>query len=72
MPMQKEKALSPHEALELHDLMRSEIISYKKLYTDINMVEDNELKEFIKDSMSFKRQYIEQLQQFVALQGKLQ
>lgn len=68
----KEGSLTPHEALELHELLRSEISGYKKLQTTINMVEDNELKEFIKESMNFKRDNIEQMQKFIAGQGKMQ
>ena len=69
---QKERSLTPHEALELHELLRSEISGYKKLQTTINMVEDNELKEFMKESMNFKRDNIEQIQKFIAAQGKMQ
>ena len=70
--MQKEKDLAPHEALELHELLRSEITGYKKLQMTVNMAEDNELKEFIKESISFKRENIEQLQKFIAAQGNMQ
>lgn len=72
MRTQKEKAFAPHEALELHELMLSEITGYKKLQTNIIMVEDNELKAFMKESLGFKRESIERLQQFIAAQGKLQ
>jgi len=69
---QKEKAIAPHEALELHELLRSEISGYKKLQTMVIMAEDNELKEFMKESMNFKRQNIEQMQKFITAQGKMQ
>ncbi len=69
---QKEKALAPHEALELHELLRSEITGYKKLQKTMIMIEDNELKEFMKDSMKFKRENIEQMQRFIIAQGKMQ
>ena len=72
MRTQKEKALSPHEALELHELLRSEITGYKKLKTSIIMVEDNELKDFMKESMDFKKENIEQLQRFITAQKKMQ
>lgn len=72
MATQKEKALAPHEALELHELIRSELTGYKKLQTTLVMVEDNELKEFMKESMKIKRENIEQLQNFIAAQGKMQ
>lgn len=69
---QKEKAFASHEALELHELLRSEITGYKKLQTMIVMAEDNELKEFMKESMNFKRENIEQMQKFITAQGKMQ
>ena len=72
MRTQKEKALAPHEALELHELLRSEITGYKKLKTSIIMVEDNELKDFMKESMDFKKENIEQLQRFITAQKKMQ
>jgi similar to spore coat protein len=72
MATQKEKALAPHEALELHELLRSEITGYKKLRKTIIMIEDNELKDFMKDSMKFKRENIEQMQRFILTQGKMQ
>lgn len=72
MRMQKEKALAPHEALELHEMLRSEITGYKKLKTSIIMVEDNELKDFMKESMNFKKENVEQLQRFITAQKKLQ
>lgn len=72
MTKQKEKALTPHEALELHELLRSETTGYKKLQKTLVMVEDNELKEFMKESMNFKKENIVQLQNFIAAQGKVQ
>ncbi len=72
MPLQKEKALTPHEALELHEMLRSEITGYKKLQTTIIMAEDNELREFMKESMNIKKENIERLRRFIAAQGKMQ
>lgn len=69
---QKEKALASHEALDLHELLRSEITGYKKLRAMVIMAEDNELKEFMKESMNFKRENIEQMQNFITAQGKMQ
>ncbi len=72
MAAQKEKALAPHEALELHEMLRSEITGYRKLQATMIMVEDNELKDFMKESMNYKRENIEQLRNFILAQGKLQ
>jgi hypothetical protein len=72
MAAQKDKALAPHEALELHEMLRSEITGYRKLQATMIMVEDNELKDFLKESMNYKRENIEQLRNFILSQGKLQ
>lgn len=72
MAVQKEKALTPHEALELHDMLRSEITGYRKLQATMIMVEDNEFKDFLKESMNYKRENIEQLRNFIITQGKMQ
>ena len=72
MAAQKEKALSPHEALELHEMLRSEITGYRKLQATMIMVEDNELKDFMKESIKFKRENIEQVRNFLIAQGKMQ
>lgn len=69
---QKEKTLASHEELDLHELLRSEITGYKKLQTMVIMAEDNELKEFMKESMNFKRENIEQMQKFITAQDKMQ
>ena len=68
----KEGSLTPHEALELHELLRSEISGYKKLQSTIIMVEDNELKDFMRESMNFKKDNIEQMQKFIVAQDKMQ
>lgn len=72
MAAPKEKALAAHEALELHEMLRSEITGYRKLQATMIMVEDNELKDFMKESMNYKRENIEQLRNFIIAQGKMQ
>lgn len=72
MAAQKEKALAPHEALELHEMLRSEITGYRKLQATLIMVEDNELKDFMKESLNYKKENIEQLRNFILSQGKMQ
>lgn len=72
MAAQKEKALAPHEALDLHEMLRSEITGYRKLQATMIMIEDNELKDFMKESMNYKRENIEQLRNFLIAQGKMQ
>ena len=72
MRMQKEKSLLPQEAVMLHELLKNEVTDYKKLRVSILAVEDGELKEFLKESIQFKKEHIEQLQQFISAQEKMQ
>lgn len=67
-----DRGLAPHETLEVHELLRGEITGYKKLQASMAMVQDNELKQFMKDSLNSKQGNIEQIQQFITTQGKMQ
>jgi similar to spore coat protein len=58
--------LAPHETLEVHELLRSELTCYKKLQANMSIVQDNELKQFMNEAMNSKQRSIEQLQQFIA------
>lgn len=54
--------LAPHETLELHELLSSSIIGVKKAKASLSMIQDNELKNFMKSSLDYKKQKIQQLQ----------
>jgi similar to spore coat protein len=69
MNPQNEKELAPHETLEVHELLRTEITGYKKLQAIIPMVQDEELKQFMKDTLTTKQSNIEQIHQFITAQG---
>ncbi|MEA5093684.1 MAG: hypothetical protein VB128_01900 [Sedimentibacter saalensis] len=58
--------LAPHETLEVHELLRSELTCLKKLQANMSIVQDNELKQFMNEAMNSKQRSIEQLQQFIA------
>lgn len=72
MTKQSGIGLAPHETLEIHELLRSEITGYKKLQASIAMVQDDELSQFMKDVLNSKRDKIEQMQQFITAQGIVQ
>lgn len=57
--------LLPHEALELHELMRSETIALKKLQLNLNLVDDTELKEYMEDCRSSKQATLDEYEQLL-------
>ena len=57
--------LAPHETIELRELLGNEVLGYKKLNSNINMVQDNELKTFMQNCVNNKKTKIEELQGFI-------
>lgn len=57
--------LTNHELLELHELFSNEIIGVKKDQTNISMVQDEELKSFVQESLNTRKNTIQQLQNFI-------
>lgn len=55
--------LAPHEALELHELIRSEVICSKKIQATKTMVQDKDLKAFMQDSLHAKTMALNELEQ---------
>jgi similar to spore coat protein len=56
-------SLAPHEALELHELIRSEVVCVKKMQASMAMVQDQDLKSYMEDSMNAKNTTLDQLDQ---------
>jgi hypothetical protein len=57
--------LTNHELLELHELFSSEIIGVKKDQTNISMVQNEELKSFVQESLNTRKNTIQQMQNFI-------
>lgn len=57
--------LTNHELLELHELFSNEIIGVKKDQTSISMVQDEELKNFVQESLNTRKNTIQQMQNFI-------
>ena len=53
--------LAPHETLELHELLRSKQIEIKKIQTNLAMVRDESLREFMKDCLESSRANMREL-----------
>jgi similar to spore coat protein len=66
MPNQQSRGLGPHEALEVHELLRSEVTCYKKMHASIGMVQDEALRSFMQDTLQSKGQKIQQMEQFIS------
>lgn len=57
--------LTNHELLELHELFSNEIIGVKKAQMNVSVVQNEELKNFVQESLNTKKSTIQQMQNFV-------
>jgi hypothetical protein len=57
--------VAPHEILELHELLNTNLIGAKKMTANMSMVQDQALKSFMKDSLNNKKAKIQELQNFI-------
>ena len=51
--------------MELHELLNYEIIEAKKAQLSMSMVQDQELKTFVQDSLNTKKSAIQQMENFI-------
>jgi similar to spore coat protein len=56
--------LAPHEALELHEIIRSEVTAATKLQASLAMVMDPELKTFMENVLKSKKEILANYQDF--------
>lgn len=63
--MPNNNSLTPHEMLELRELLNSEVLSMKKLQTSSSVVKDEQLKSFIETCMDSKKNKISDIQKFI-------
>ncbi|EKQ55582.1 MULTISPECIES: hypothetical protein [unclassified Clostridium] len=54
--------LAPHEVIEVRELISQEMLGIKKISASINMVNDEELKNFMQDSISSKKTALQNIQ----------
>jgi hypothetical protein len=54
--------LTPHETLEIRELIGQEMLGIKKIGASINMVNDSELKNFMQDSLASKKTALQNIQ----------
>lgn len=63
--MNNSNNLSPHEMLELKELMDSDIIGAKKIQASMSMVDDDELKSFMERCLDNKKENLNSMQSFI-------
>ena len=56
--------LAPHEALELHEIIRSEITAATKIQASLAMVQDKDMKTFMQNCLTAKQAALRQYQDF--------
>ncbi len=59
--MERQKALAPHEALELHELITFKNICATKSSAMAALVKDEELREIMQQDFRFSQEYIREL-----------
>lgn len=63
--MYNAKGLTPHDALELNEVMNGEMVTMKMMQLSVNMVQDPDLKTFIQKSLQAKQARMQEMQQFL-------
>lgn len=54
--------LAPHETLEVRELISQEMLGIKKINASMNMVNDTELKSYMQESISAKKNALQNIQ----------
>lgn len=54
--------LTPHEALEVRELINQEVLGVKKVSASIDMVNDKDLKSYMQDTLSSKKTALKNIQ----------
>ncbi|AGX44244.1 hypothetical protein [Clostridium saccharobutylicum] len=54
--------LAPHETIEVRELISQEMLGIKKVSASINMVNDSELKNYMQDTLSSKKNALRNIQ----------
>lgn len=64
--------LAPHEILELHELLNTNILGVKKITASMSMVQDENLKNIMQNSLNEKKTRIQEIQNFINSQAGAQ
>ena len=58
--------LAPFEALDLRELLNTEVVSFKKIHANMSIVQDEELEEFMKRALDTKKKGIASMRSFIS------
>jgi len=59
-----QSTLAPHEALEIHELLRSDLVTIKKLQASLDTAEDQQLQNLMNQLLQAKKSAIDEVEQF--------
>lgn len=62
--MENRPKLSHHEAMELHELINNYMVGVKKLNEEMSKVQDEELRNFMEDSLNNKITKLQEIDDF--------
>lgn len=57
--------LTPHEILELHELLNTNILEVKKINSSMSMVQDENFKTIMQNTLNGKKTKIQEYQNFI-------
>lgn len=62
--MANQPTITPHELLELHEMLSSDLVVAKKLQLMIPMVQDGDLKNLMQQTLQKKKMAIDEVEEF--------
>lgn len=63
--MPQNNTLTPHEMLELREILSNEVLEMKKLQSNMPMVKDENLKTYMQTCLDSKQDKISNIQNFI-------
>ncbi|WP_143314947.1 hypothetical protein [Clostridium sp. HBUAS56017] len=63
--MENKNMLTPHEMIELRELIDVNIIGAKKIQASMSMVDDDELESFMEKCLKNKKENISSMETFI-------
>lgn len=64
-------SITPHEALELHEILAGEVTAAQKMLANLKAVHDNDIRSFMEEAITARQRRANQIQQLLT-QGTLQ
>lgn len=64
--MDNNRELTPHDALELNEVMNGGMAAMKMMQVSMDMVQDPDLKAFMQQSMTVRQARMKEMQSFIS------